>query len=333
MPLLNTLPVAARPLDASDMEMAIHAMLSGTETETDMRAFLLALSTRGETVDELVGATRAMRAHMLAIDAPDDAIDCCGTGGDGQHTLNISTASAFVIAACGVPVAKHGNRASSSKCGAADVLEVLGIPLDVPVQKLEYALAKTQFCFLMAPVHHAAMRHVADVRRNLGQRSIFNLLGPLANPARVKRQLTGVFAPQWIGPMSTTLQTLGCQAGWVLHGAGLDEITLSGSTDVQSWAKQSQQKTMQLTAIDFGLTPIDRHALKGGDAAFNGAALMDLLRGARGPYQDIVCANAAAALVMSGRAATLPEAANMAKAALEGQGALDVFNAYRAAIS
>lgn len=306
-------------MTAEQMEAEIAAMLRGERDHADIAYFLTTLADRGETVEEIVGAARALRRHVSGIFAPADAIDCCGTGGDGRHTLNVSTAVAFVVAACGVPVAKHGNRASSSKCGAADVLEAMGVRIDAPFDKLEASLRDTNFCFLMAPLHHAAMANVGPVRKALGRRTIFNLLGPLANPANVKRQMVGVFAQQWVKPMAEALKALGSKGAWVVHGDGMDEIALSGETMVAALSPTGEIAHFTLTNTDFGLPKIAPEALTGGDAAFNAAALKDLLAGKKNPYRDTVLANAAAALCMAGAATSLKEGvAKAAKAIDEG---------------
>ncbi len=314
-------------------QAAIDAMLSGQMPPADMAAFLTALAERGETVEDLVGAARALRTHVSPVDAPEDAVDCCGTGGDGRHTLNISTAVAFVLAGCGVPVAKHGNRAASSRCGAADVLAALDIPLDVPRDRLESALRDIGFCFLMAPGHHRALAHVAPVRKTIGHRTIFNLLGPLANPAGVKRQMVGVYAPQWVVPMAEALRALGATTAWVVHGDGMDEIALSGPTKVAILDSSSRISETILQPADFGFQRIDADELRGGDAADNARALQDLLDGELGAYRDTVVANAAAALMMAGRAPDLRTGVTLATAALDEGRARAVLDAYRQAVS
>lgn len=314
-------------------ETTISDMLAGKQSQSDMAAYLTALSDRGETVDDIVGAAKALRRHVTGLYAPADAIDCCGTGGGTYHTLNISTAVALTVAACGIPVAKHGNRSSTSPCGAADVLEALNIPLDVSFDKLEEALDNVGFCFLMAPLHHRAMAHVAPVRKSLGRRTIFNLLGPLANPANVNRQLVGVYAAQWVRPMAEALKTLGSKSAWVVHGSGLDEITLSGETNVAILDAHGTITEKILTPKNFDLPPIAPDAIAGGDADFNARALQRLLEGEHGPYRDTVMANAAAALVMAGDAKTLPEGVAKARDVLEDGHALDILNEYREHVS
>ncbi len=313
-------------------EDAINAMLAGDMPEKDMAAFLTALADRGETVDDIVGAARALRKHVTGLIAPGDAIDVCGTGGDGLHTLNISTAVAFVVAACDVPVAKHGNRSSSSRCGAADVLEKLNVPLDVSFDALEDALDNIGFCFLMAPLHHRAMAHVAPVRRALGRRTVFNLLGPLANPAAVRRQMVGVYAKDRVRPMAEALMALGSTAAWVVHGDGMDEISLSGPTHVAMLQNGVITETT-LTNADFGLPAIAQADITGGDAAVNAKALSELLGGVQSPYRDTVLANAAAALVMTGAAHDLKDGVSRAARALDEGLARDILDDYRSLVS
>ena len=265
---------------------------------------LMAMRVRGETVAEITGAVRAMRARMTAVAAPPDAIDVCGTGGDAAGTLNVSTAVTFVVAGCGVPVAKHGNRALSSRTGGADVLTALGVNIDAPLERLPDILREAGCVFLFAPRHHPSMRHAAGPRVELGTRTIFNLLGPLANPARVQRQLTGVFSPDWARPMAETLGRSGQRAAWMVHGQGLDELTVAGENQVAAW-KGGQSAPSPSAPEDAGLPRAPIAAISGGDAAFNAAALQALLQGATGAYRDTVLLNAAAALIVAGRAADL----------------------------
>jgi anthranilate phosphoribosyltransferase len=328
-------PVLARlatgdTLDEAEAEDAFGAIMAGEATPAQIAGLLMAMRVRGETVAELAGAVRAMRARMLRVDAPDDAIDVCGTGGDGACTLNVSTAVAFVLAGAGVPVAKHGNRALSSRTGGADVLTALGIDVDVPLERLSAILRETGCVFLFAPRHHAALRHAAGPRVELGTRTIFNLLGPLANPAGVKRQLIGVYAPDWVLPMAEALGRLGAERAWVVHGSGLDELTLAGPNDVAVWDAGSV-RTMVVTAADAGLREAPIAAIRGGEPAENAAALDALLSGAPGAYRDTVLLNAAAALVVAGRAATLPDGAMMAARAIDGGAAYAALAALRRA--
>ncbi len=291
--------------------------MDGGATPAQMGAFLMALRQRGETVAELTGAARIMRAKVLRVNAPADAIDTCGTGGDGAGTFNISTAVALVIAACGVPVAKHGNRAASSKAGAADTLEALGLDMARAGANAQETLDSLGICFLFAANHHSATRHVAPVRQELGVRTIFNLLGPLSNPAGTKRQLMGVFAERWVEPLARTLGHLGTEHAWVVHGSdGLDEITVTGPTSVAEIKRHPDGsfdvQTFEVTPEDAGLKRSKPEELKGGDVAHNAAALRTLLHGRGGAYRDIVVLNSAAALLVAGKVTTLKDGAVIA---------------------
>ena len=315
-------------LSEAESEAAFSAIMDGQATPAQIAALLTALHVRGETRAELTGAVRAMRARMVAVAAPAGAIDVCGTGGDGLDTLNVSTAVAFVVAACGVKVAKHGNRALSSKAGAADVLEALGLRIDTAVQALQASLAEVGLAFLFAPAHHPALRHAAGVRAELGFRTIFNLLGPLCSPAGVRRQLTGVYDPAWAAPMAEVLGALGSECVWVVHGCGLDELTLAGETSVAEWRDGSLRQFV-VTPEDAGLARAPVSAIRGGDAAGNAAALLALLRNAPGPYRDTVLLNAAACLVVAGRAADLRDGAAQARSAIEAGAALAILERLR----
>ena len=296
---------------------AFEIIMSGAATPAQVGAFLMALRVRGETVDEICGAASVMRRKALTIEAPEGAIDTCGTGGDGAHTLNISTAAAIVVAAAGVPVAKHGNKAVSSKSGSADVLAALGVDLDAPVALAEKSLAEANIAFLMAPRHHSAMRHVAAARGELATRTIFNILGPLANPALVKRQVIGVFSRDWLVPMAEVLGQLGSERAWVVHGAdGLDELTTTDVTHVAELAG-GEVKTFDVTPEDAGLPRAAMKDLGGQSAAHNAKALTRLLEGEAGPYRDIVLLNAAAALVVTDKAENLKKGAAKAAQAID----------------
>jgi anthranilate phosphoribosyltransferase len=291
-----------KPLSQAAAEQAFEIIMSGDATPSQMGAFLMALRVRGETVDEIAGAAKVMRAKVLSVKAPKGAIDTCGTGGDARGTYNISTGAALVVAACGVPVAKHGNRALSSQSGSADVLAALGVDIDAEMSLVEKSLNEVGIGFLMAPRHHAAMRHVGPTRVELGTRTIFNLLGPLSNPAGTTRQLIGVFQRQWTEPMAKVLGQLGSERAWVVHGSdGLDEITTTGASYV-SELKDGKVSSFEVTPEDAGLARTDPANLKGGDPATNAAAITDMLNGQEGPYRDIVLLNAAAALVVAGKA-------------------------------
>lgn len=299
-------------LDQSEAEAAFDVLMSGQAEPIESAAFLTALKVRGETPAELVGAARALRSRVLKVDAPADAIDTVGTGGDHSGTYNISTAVALVAAACGVPVAKHGNRAATSKSGAADVLAELGVNLDVTPETVARALKETNIGFLFAPNHHSAFKHVAEVRKQLGIRTIFNLMGPLCNPAGAKRQLVGVFARKWLMPMAEALALLGSERAWVVHGSdGLDEITTTGPTYAVELL-DGKLRTFEIVPEDAGLKRAKPEDLKGGDAATNAAALRTLLHGRGGPYRDIVVLNTAAALIIAGKVTDLRSGADMA---------------------
>jgi anthranilate phosphoribosyltransferase len=315
--LLNV-AAAGKPLTAEQAEAAFDIMMSGNATPSQMGGFLMALRVRGETVEEITGAVRAMRAKMTRIEAPTGAIDTCGTGGDAAGTWNISTGAAVVVAACGVPVAKHGNRGLSSKSGAADVLGVLGVNIDADMALVKQALWDANICFMMAPRHHSAMRHVGPTRVELGTRTIFNLMGPLSNPAGAKRQLTGVFSRAWIGPMAEVLGKLGAESAWVVHGSdGIDELTTTGPSYVAEW-KDGKVTTFEVTPEEAGLPRATAADLRGGDPATNALAVNALLDGHAGAYRDIVLYNSAAALLVAGKAATLRAGVQMAAEAIAG---------------
>jgi len=306
-----------RPLAYEEACDAFSIMMSGDATPAQIGAFLMGLRVRGETVDEIRAGATVMRAKMRRIRAPEDAIDTCGTGGDAKGTYNISTAAALVVAACGVPVAKHGNRGLSSRCGSSDVLQALGLDIEAPFERIEEALFEAGIGFLMAPRHHGAMRHVAGPRAELGTRTIFNLLGPLCNPAGVKRQVMGVFAPEWICPLAEVLGRLGSERVWVVHGAGgLDELSIAGPTQVAEW-KDGHVRTFEVTPEDAGLPRGRIEDLRGGDPQHNAEAIRAVLAGVRGPFRDAVLLSAAAALVVADRARDLAEGAAMAAEAID----------------
>ena len=313
-------------LDADAAYQAFDIMMSGNATPSQMGAFLMGLRVRGETVDEITGGARAMRDKALAIEAPAGAIDTCGTGGDASGTLNISTATSLVAAACGVPVAKHGNRALSSRSGAADVLAALGVNIDADMSLVRQALWEANICFLMAPRHHGAMRHVAGTRVELGTRTIFNLLGPLSNPAGTRRQLIGVFAREWIEPLAQVLGNLGAERVWVVHGSdGIDEITTTGPTAVAE-LRDGKVSTFEVSPDMASLALARPEDIKGGTAEENAAALSALLAGEAGPYRDIATLNAAAALVVAGKADDLAAGAALAAEAIDSGGAKGVLD-------
>tara|TARA_R110002124_G_scaffold173587_1_gene341169 strand:+ start:7957 stop:8979 length:1023 start_codon:yes stop_codon:yes gene_type:complete len=305
-------------LTAQEAEDAFAVIMSGEATSAQIAGLLMALRVRGETVDEITGAVRAMRAKMLPVTAPAGAIDVVGTGGDGSGTFNISTGAALVVAGCGVPVAKHGNRALSSKSGAADVLTSLGVNLDAELPLVERAIAEAGIGFLMAPRHHAAMKHVMPARVEMGVRTIFNILGPLSNPAGVTRQFTGVFARQWVEPLAQVLKNLGSEACWVVHGEdGLDELTTTGPSFVAQ-LKDGAITTFTVTPADAGLPTARPEDLKGGSPEVNAQAIHDLVAGKKGPYRDIVLLNAAASLVVAGKVDDLTSGVAKAAQAIDG---------------
>ncbi len=307
---------AGERLDETAAEAAFDAIMSGDATPAQMGAFLMALRVRGESVAEIAGAARIMRAKALAIEAPPGALDTCGTGGDGSGSFNISTAAALVIAGCGVPVAKHGNRALSSHSGSADVLKALGVDIDADLALVRRCLWEIGIGFLMAPRHHSATRHVGPTRVELGTRTIFNLLGPLSSPAHARRQLVGVFAPEWVRPMAEVLGRLGSERAWVVHGDGLDELTTTGRTTVAA-LDNGEVKTFEIDAGDYGLPPARIDDLKGGDPEHNARLMRDLLEGAPGPLRDVVLLNSAAALLIAGRAADLGAGLALAAEAID----------------
>ena len=313
--------IAREPLGAGETETLFDRIFAGELTGTQLRAYLEATAERRPTVEEITGAARSMRAHMRAIEAPPDAIDLCGTGGDGLGTLNISTAVSFVVAAAGVAVAKHGNRAASSKSGAADILEALGVKIGLEPDKASEVLAKTGIVFLFAQTHHPAMKHVGPVRAQIGRRTIFNLLGPLASPARVKRQLVGVFAEEWLTPYAEALKALGGEDALVVHGKdGLDEVSISDGT-LLARLRAGAVTRSEFTPEQGGLRRAPLSDLKGGSAAENAARLTALLSGEGGAYRDIVLLNAAAALMVAGRAGDLRTGMRAAAEALTNGGA------------
>jgi anthranilate phosphoribosyltransferase len=305
-------------LSVDEAHAAFDVMMAGEATPSQMGGLLMGLRVRGETVDEITGGARAMRERAVGIDAPEGAIDTCGTGGDAKGTFNISTATAIVIAGCGVPVAKHGNRALSSRSGSADLLGALGVNIDADMALVREALWEAGIGFLMAPRHHGAMRHVAPTRVELGTRTIFNLLGPLANPAGAKRQLIGVFDPKWAEPMASVLRNLGSERVWVVHGSdGIDELTTTGASTVVE-LKDGSITTFDVTPEDAGLPRASLDALSGGDGETNAAIARGVFDGEPGPVRDIVLLNCAAALVVAGRADDLKEGVQHAAEAIDG---------------
>jgi len=307
---------AGKKLSEAEAEAAFDIIMSGNATPSQIGALLMALRVRGETVDEITGAARIMRRKALTIEAPPGTIDVVGTGGDASGTFNISTATALVLAGSGVPVAKHGNRAFSSKSGSADVLTALGVNIEADMAVVHRCLWEVGIGFLMAPRHHSATRHVAPTRVELGTRTIFNLLGPLSNPAGARRLLVGVFAPEWVRPMAEVLGRLGAERAWVVHGSGIDELTTTGVTKV---AEFNDGRVVEFDVVpeEAGLSPARLEDLKGGEPAHNAALMRELLGGARGALRNIVLLNSAAALVVAGRAEDLRRGADLAAQAID----------------
>jgi len=314
---------AGRTLSEGEAEAAFEIIMSGNATPSQMGALLMALRVRGESVDEITGAARIMRLKALTIEAPPGTIDTVGTGGDGAGTFNISTASALVVAGSGVPVAKHGNRAFSSRSGAADVLAALGVNIEADMAVVRRCLWEIGMCFLMAPRHHSAMRHVGPTRVELGTRTIFNLLGPMSNPAGARRQLVGVFAPEWVRPMAEVLGRLGAERAWVVHGDGIDELTTAGITTV---AEYNDGRVIEFDVVpeDAGLKPARLEDLRGGEPAHNAALMREVLNGSHGPLRDVVLLNSAAALVVAGQADDLRDGAERAARAIDSGAARQV---------
>ena len=314
-PLLAKL-VDGRVLSADEAHAFFAACLRGEPTPAQVAAAVTALRIRGETVEEITAFATAMRDAALTLDHPYDVIDTCGTGGDGQHTFNISTAAALVLAGAGLKVAKHGNRALSSKSGSSDVLSALGVNLAASPAQQRRSLDDAGIAFLFAPAYHGAMRHVGPVRAEIGFRTVFNLLGPLSNPAGARRQVMGVYDPRLLEPLAEVLGRLGATRAWTVHGQGLDELTTTGETEVAEW-KDGAVRRFTVTPEDAGLPRASIEALRGGDAEQNALALQNLLAGQAGAYRDIVLLNAAAALVVADRAADLAEGVTQAAAIID----------------
>ncbi|MCR4282701.1 MAG: anthranilate phosphoribosyltransferase [Bauldia sp.] len=307
-------------LTGDEAREAFGIIMSGEATPAQIGAFLTALRMRGETVDEIAGAVATMREKMTRVEAPADAIDVVGTGGDASGSYNISTASAFVVAGAGVPVAKHGNRALSSRSGAADTLAALGVRIDLSPEAIAACIREAGIGFMFAPAHHSAMKHVGPARAELGFRTVFNLIGPLSNPASVRRYLLGVFSPDWVEPLANVLMNLGAERAWVVHGhGGLDEISPAGETKVAS-VENGRVRVFTIRPEDAGLRRRSVEEIRGGDAAHNAEALRAVLGGGQSAYRDTVLLNAGAALVVAGKAKTVTEGALMAAASIdEGQ--------------
>jgi anthranilate phosphoribosyltransferase len=313
-------------LSREESATAFEQMMSGEATPSQMGALLMALRVRGETVDEITGAVTAMRAKMVRVGAPPGAIDVVGTGGDASGSFNISTCAALIVAGAGVPVAKHGNRALSSRSGAADVLTALGVNIDLNPEQIGRCIREAGIGFMFAPAHHPATKNVNPTRVELGTRTIFNLLGPLSNPAGVRRQMVGVFSRQWTEPLAQVLKNLGAESAWVVHGSdGLDEITTSGPTTVTA-LEAGVVRTFEISPEEIGLAKIKPEALRGGDAQTNAKAIEEVLEGNKGPFRDVALFNAAAALIVAGKAKDLKAGLELATHSLdsgEAEGRLD----------
>ena len=307
----------ATPLTRAEAREAFEIMMSGEATPAQIGGLLMALRVRGETVEEITGAVEIMREKMVRVTAPYGAMDIVGTGGDASGSYNISTCAAFVAAGAGLRIAKHGNRALSSRSGAADVLMALGIKIDLPPEKISDCISEAGVGFMFAPAHHASMKHVGPSRVELGTRTIFNLLGPLSNPAGVRRQITGVFARQWVEPLAHVLRNLGSEACWVCHGeGGMDEIVPTGTTWIAE-LKSDKVRCFEITPEDAGVTRSSPEALKGGDAAHNADALRHVLAGKPSAFRDAAVMTAAAALIVAGKSETLAAAADLARASID----------------
>jgi anthranilate phosphoribosyltransferase len=315
---MTAFPDPSHPLTADEAAHAFAILLDGRADDDAIAAFLIAMSERGETETEIAAAARAMRERMIPIDAPAGAIDVCGTGGDGHHTLNVSTAVSLVVAACEVPVAKHGNRAASSKAGAADTLEALGLDLSRAAELAERSLADIGICFLFAQSHHPALKRLGPIRKGIGRRTIFNLMGPLANPARVDRQLVGIARPAYVPIYAEAIADLGITHAMVVSGdEGLDELSVAGGNDVADVMSDGIVAMRRWSPADAGLPTHPISAIRGGDPAYNAAALRALLQGQHGPYRDAVLFNAAAALIVAGVVQNLTEGVEEAAEAID----------------
>jgi anthranilate phosphoribosyltransferase len=317
---------SGQTLTRDEAEAAFNIIMSGEATPTQIGGFLMALRVRGESVEEIAGAVCSMRGRMTPVAAPAGAIDIVGTGGDASGTYNISTCSAFVVAGAGVPVAKHGNRALSSKSGSADALKALGVNIDLKPDKIAACIREAGIGFMFAPNHHAAMRHVGPSRVELGTRTVFNLLGPLCNPASVKRYMLGVFAQEWVEPVAEVLASLGAENAWVVHGTfgergGIDEISSTGTTYVAE-LKNGRVRSFQIEPIEFGVDPPQPDALLGGTPEENAKALRGVLEGELGPFRDVVIMNAGAALMVAGKAALTEDASKLARQTIDSGRAL-----------
>ncbi|NGO64095.1 anthranilate phosphoribosyltransferase [Rhizobium daejeonense] len=309
--------IAARQaLTRQEASDAFEVMMSGEASMAQIGGFLMALRVRGETVDEIAGAVSIMRSKMVSVEAPEDSIDIVGTGGDGTNTYNISTLASLIVAGAGVPVAKHGNKALSSKSGTADALSQLGVKLDIDPETISRCIREAGIGFMFAQIHHPAMRHVGPARVELGTRTIFNIVGPLSSPANVKRQLFGVYSPEWLLPGAEALRDLGLTSAWVVHGSGLDEVTTTGPTQVAA-LKNGEITAFELTPDDFGVATVSIEAIRGGDGVVNAAALREVLSGAKNAYRDVALCNAAASLIVAGRVDNVRDGMAVASQALD----------------
>ncbi|USA40173.1 anthranilate phosphoribosyltransferase [Pelagerythrobacter marinus] len=314
---MRTLPEAEPHLSEAEAEEVFGWILDGETSEEEIARFLIAITERSETAEEIAGAARALRARLIPVAAPDDAVDCCGTGGDGHHTLNVSTAVSLVVASAGVPVAKHGNRAASSKSGAADTLEALGLDMEAAGRTAEKTLAEIGICFLFAKNHHPAMGRIQPIRQRLGRRTIFNLMGPLSNPAGVRRQLIGIARPAYVPIYAAAKARLGTERTFIASGdEGLDELSLAGGNELADVAGNDFEMR-RVEAAEAGLPSAPVEAIRGGDARHNARALKALLDGTPGPYRDAVLFNAAATLIVAGRASGWEEGAAIAAESLD----------------
>jgi anthranilate phosphoribosyltransferase len=310
-------------LSPEEAREAFEVILSGSATPSQLGGFLMALRVRGESIAEVTGAVATMRSKMVPVKAPANAIDIVGTGGDNSGSYNISTCTALVVAGCGVPVAKHGNRSLSSKSGAAEALAELGVNIDIDANKISDCITRAGIGFMFAPLHHAAMKHVGPTRMELGTRTIFNLLGPLTNPAGVKRQMVGVFARKWVEPLAEALRELGSEKAWVVHGSdGMDEITTTGPTAVSELVNGTI-RSFEISPEDVGLAISDPKDLKGGLPSENAKALRGVLAGAKNAYRDVVLFNAAASLLVADKVNTLKDGVEMAAQSIDSGSAAD----------
>lgn len=308
--------VTGTPLTKAESKAAFDIMMSGSATPAQIGGFLMALRMRGEAVEEIAGAVESMRSKMIPVAAPSGAVDIVGTGGDQSGSYNVSSCAAIVVAGAGVPVAKHGNRALSSRSGAADTLAELGINIEASPQTISRCIYDAGIGFMFAPMHHSSMRHVGPARVELGTRTIFNLLGPLANPASVKQQLVGVFSREWVLPLAKVLKELGSDHVWVVYGDGLDELTTAGTSQVAA-LHNGEITEFEITPEEAGLQRVTFDQLKGGDAQYNAAALLRVLQGEKGAYRDIVLLNAGAALIVAGKAKDLKEGIALAEQSID----------------